>query len=164
LPFRIERATNSDVDAIQRVLRETWLDTYSPYLAQSTLDQVTTVWHDAALLAARISDPEIFFAVARDNAQEICGLVTAQKRESNDLFIYRLYVRPGLQHQGIGTALLQETLAAFPGVPRILLQVVANNEKGFAFWHKHGFTEYAIHEEMVAGERIRVTEMQKQVN
>lgn len=156
----IERASVSDVRAIQAVLRATWLDTYSPYLAQATLDEVTTVWHDAELLEARIRDAEIFFAVARRPDGEIAGLVTAQSRPEGDLFIYRLYVRPDLQHQGLGTALYEATLSAFPGVSRVRLFVVADNQKGFAFWRKLGFRESGSHVETVASETIRVTEME----
>jgi ribosomal protein S18 acetylase RimI-like enzyme len=159
--LRIEPATATDVDAIQLVLRETWLDTYKDHLAQATLEEVTTVWHDAALIAARVQDPDLYFVVARDENAMICGLMTAQLKNGSDLFIYRLYVRPGLQHRGVGTALLSETLATFPGATRILLQVVADNEKGFAFWRKHGFTEYGVKNETVAGETFKVTAMER---
>jgi ribosomal protein S18 acetylase RimI-like enzyme len=157
--MRIEKASVADVKAIQAVLRATWLDTYSPYLAQATLDEVTTVWHDSALLEARIRDDSIFFAVAKRPDSEIAGLVTAQRHPPDDLFIYRLYVRPDLQHQGLGTALYEATLAAFPTARTVRLHVVANNQKGFAFWRKLGFSESGLHTETVAGETIRVTEM-----
>ena len=160
----IERATAADVEAIQLVLRETWLDTYKEHLARATLDEVTTVWHDAALIADRVQDPDLYFVVARDDNSSICGLMTAQIKNERELFIYRLYVRPGRQHQGVGTALLSETLAAFPGATRILLQVVADNEKGFAFWRKHGFREYGVKHEIVAGETIKVTAMERHVD
>lgn len=159
--LRIERARLADVGAIQQVLRETWLDTYSPYLAQSTLDQVSSVWHDTERLAARITDLSIFFAVARTGARDICGLVAAQRRPPNVLFIYRLYVRPEHQHQGVGTALFNATLEQFPGIERILLQVLSANEKALAFWHKLGFTESGTSHERVAGETIRMTEMER---
>jgi ribosomal protein S18 acetylase RimI-like enzyme len=156
----IERASVTDVKAIQAVLRATWLDTYSPYLAQATLDEVTAVWHDAALLEARIRDRETFFAVAKENDGGIAGLVTAQRRPDGDLFIYRLYVRPDLQNKGLGTALYQATLAAFPGTSKVRLQVLTNNQKGFAFWRKLGFSESGGHQETVAGETIPVMEME----
>jgi ribosomal protein S18 acetylase RimI-like enzyme len=162
--MRIERASVGDVKAIQAVLRATWLDTYSPYLAQTTLDEVTSVWHDAAMLEARIRDRDIFFAVARLEDGAIAGLVTAQQRPDGDLFIYRLYVRPDLQHQGLGTALYQATLAEFPGIRRVRLQVVANNHKGFAFRRKHGFAESGGHQETVAGETIPVTDMEAELS
>ena len=158
--MRIERASVADVKAIQAVLRATWLDTYSPYLAQATLNEVTAVWHDAAMLEARILDQDIFFAVSREDDGGIAGLVTAQRRPAGDLYIDRLYVRPDLQHQGLGTALYQATLDAFPGTTKVRLHVVAGNLKGFAFWQKHGFTEAGKHQETVAGETIAMTEME----
>jgi ribosomal protein S18 acetylase RimI-like enzyme len=158
---RIELATLEDIDAIQRVLRETWLDTYSPYLAQDTINEVSSVWHDAARLATRVKDPDIYYAVARADSDDICGLVAAQRRLPNELFIYRLYVRPDTQHQGVGSALLNATLAHFPGVERVVLQVLTANEKALAFWRKHGFVERGITQEVVAGETICMTEMER---
>ena len=159
--LRIERARLEDVEAVQNVLRETWLDTYGPFLAQRTLQEVTAIWHDASLLASRIQDPDIYFAVARDDPAAICGLVAAQRRGADDLMIYRLYVRPGHQQRGIGTALFHETVAAFPGAARIVLQVVADNQKGLAFWRKHGFAPCGTKQETVAGETINVIEMER---
>jgi ribosomal protein S18 acetylase RimI-like enzyme len=159
--MHIERASVADAAAIQAVLRETWLDTYSPYMARATLDEVTATWHDLPMLEARLKDPAIFFAVARDGGEGIAGFVTAQRRAEEELFIYRLYVRPDVQHQGLGTALYHATLDAFPGVSRVRLQVVAQNRKGFAFWKKLGFTTHAVREETVAGERIPITDMEK---
>jgi ribosomal protein S18 acetylase RimI-like enzyme len=158
--MHIQRATVADVDDIRELLRETWKDTYAPYLAPATLEQVSATWHRKTLLTMRVQDPNLFFFIARDDAGRLAGLVNAQAR-GPELFIYRLYVRPGDQHHGVGTALLNATLEAFPAAERITLSVVADNQKGFSFWRKHGFTECGVRQETVAGETVNITEMER---
>ena len=61
--------------------------------------------------------------------------------------LHRLYVKPALKRQGIGTALLQTAEAAMRknGVAAVLVHLGAPREQWFesyAFYPKHGYVEY----------------------
>lgn len=58
-------------------------------------------------------------------------------------FIYHLAVAQACQRRGIGKALLDATLCALEqeGIAKVALVVFAHNDKGNAFWAKHGFAE-----------------------
>lgn len=89
----VERARVEDVDLIKEVLSETWLATYAANLSRSTIEQVTTHWHDPLLLRSQIENPRYYSAVAWD-AGTIIGLVTGVALSLRDLHISRLYVLP----------------------------------------------------------------------
>lgn len=105
----VERAKSEDVDSIKRVLSETWIDTYANYLSRSTIEYVTTNWHDPNLLRSQIENPGGCFAVAKDDGRVI-GLVTVVSVGQNELYLARLYVHPHYQRRGIGTDLLNAAL------------------------------------------------------
>lgn len=160
---KIERAKVEEVQEIKQVLSETWVDTYGPFLSQETILKVTSTWHDPKLLALQIQDPGIFFGVAKDENDRILGLVTARKRDTDTVVIFRLYVHPRHQRKGIGGRLLEESVLAFSGVRRIQLEIEEQNHKGLAFYLKQGFKEVGRKEEWVEDEVLKVIEMEKRL-
>ena len=160
---KIERARVEEAQEIKQVLSETWVDTYGPFLSQETIRKVTSAWHDPKLLASQIKDPGIFFGVAKDENDRILGLVTARKRDTDTVVIFRLYVHPQHQRKGIGSRLLEEAALAFSGARRIQLEIEEQNHKGLAFYLKQGFTEIGRKEERVEDEVLKVIEMEKRL-
>ena len=57
-------------------------------------------------------------------------------------FIYHLAVMQSEHRQGIGSSLVNEAMSALKreGINKVALLVINENEKGNAFWEKHGFT------------------------
>ena len=57
-------------------------------------------------------------------------------------YIHHLAVAQDMQHQGIGTALVDTAMLALEkaGIHKVALAVFAKNEKGNRFWEKQGFT------------------------
>jgi ribosomal protein S18 acetylase RimI-like enzyme len=160
----IQRAKVEEVQEIKQVLSETWIDTYSPFLTQDTIQKVTTVWHHPERLAAQVQNPDVFFAVAKDETNAILGLVSARRYGEEAVVIDRLYVSPQFQRQGIGSRLLEESMTAFPGRKKALLEVEEQNEKGLSFYRKHGFKEVSRKQESVEAESLMVIVMEKQLS
>ncbi|MPZ14529.1 MAG: GNAT family N-acetyltransferase [Chloroflexi bacterium] len=156
---QIERAAVKDVLTIKDVLSETWHDTYASLLPDSAIETITSQWHAPKLLAEQMQNPDIYFAIARDEG-EIAGVITARKQE-DVIFVGRLYVRPQCQRRGIGTQLLEASYRAFPAVQRARLTVEAQNLKGVAFYRKQGFRETARMFEEVAGARLENVVMER---
>jgi hypothetical protein len=70
----VERAAAQDVPAIRELLRETWHDAYASLLPKTAIETVTSQWYAPALLAEQIQNPDIYFAIARDEGV-VAGVV-----------------------------------------------------------------------------------------
>ena len=160
--FVIERARAADVDSIQQVLSETWIDTYGAHLSRSTIEQVTTNWHDPTLLRSQIEKHGNYFAVAREYAK-IVGLITVTGVTSGELYLSRLYVHPEHQRRGVGSALLNAAIAAYPGATMIRLHVEQQNAKGLSYWRKQQFVESGVTIEQIGTESMTVLAMEKRL-
>jgi len=157
----IERANIDNVPEIKRVLSETWIATYSPFLSQATINTVTSVWHSPSQLALEIQNPRIFFGVAKIADGTIAGIATLGQRADDTIMLSRLYVHPQYQRHGIGSKLLHAGIAAFPTARIIQLEVEKNNQQAHAFYLRHGFQDMENKEERVHSDVIKVIVMAK---
>ena len=158
----IERATAEDVDRIKQVLGETWIATYADHLSRSTIEQVTTHWHDPKLLQSQIEKPGDFFAVAKDDGT-IIGLITVIAMSRDELYLPRLYVHPEYQARGIGTRLLNEAIASYPDAALIRLEVEQQNANGHAYWRSQKFVDTGMSIEQVGTDRLSVISMERRL-
>jgi ribosomal protein S18 acetylase RimI-like enzyme len=158
----VERAKTEDVDSIKRVLSETWMDTYAGHLSRSTIEHVTTNWHDPNLLRSQIENPAGYFAVAKDDGRVI-GLVTVVAVGQNELYLARLYVHPQYQRRGIGTDLLNAALAAYPDATVIRLEVEQHNTKGLSYWRKQKFVDAGTRIEQIGTDSMAVISMERRL-
>ncbi len=159
----IQPAEVDEVQEIKRVLSDTWIDTYRSFIPVEVIRKITSLWHSPETLAAEIENENVYFDVAKDEDGAIIGLLTASQPSDDIANIGRLYVLPSHQRQGIGLNLLDACIAAFPGVQALRLEVVAQNEKGMAFYHKQGFRELSRKEEEPEGISVMVVEMEKKL-
>jgi ribosomal protein S18 acetylase RimI-like enzyme len=136
----LSHATISDADDIASCLRASWAATYGSFLSADELNTVAREWHHPDFLRRQISDPGFTFLSARAETGALVGVATAKGSHDGAIVsILRLYVLPEYQGQGIGSQLLNVTLAAFPNAQRVELQVAEGNPSGLRFWTKQGF-------------------------
>jgi ribosomal protein S18 acetylase RimI-like enzyme len=157
----IERAAVKDVLTIKEILRETWHDTYGSLLPKTAIETITSQWHAPELLREQLRNPEIYFAIAREE-EDAVGVITARKQD-DAIVVNRLYVRPRYQRRGIGRQLLESSYRAFSDAQRVRLTVEAENRKGVAFYAKLGFRETARSSEEVAGARLENVVMERRL-
>lgn len=158
--FTIERAAVEDVDLIKQVLSETWVATYADHLSRSTIEQVTTHWHDPRLLRSQIEKPGDYFAVAKDDGA-IIGLVTVVAVNRDELYLSRLYVRPAYQGKGVGTRLLNAAIGLYPEATVIRLDVEQHNAKARAYWRSQSFVDIGTKIEQIGADEIAVITMER---
>ena len=158
---QMRSATSNDAEAIQKLLRETWMDTYGDHLSQETLDEVYKNWQSIEFLTKQIENPRLYFPLAKEG-DELVGLSTAYMPEDT-IVMLRLYVSPRHQRKGIGELLLQNVIEHFQVGKKIQLHVEVTNPKGQSFYKKHGFKEIKRGEERVAKEVIELILMEKQL-
>jgi ribosomal protein S18 acetylase RimI-like enzyme len=157
--IQILNASVEDAAAIQRLLRDTWKDTYGDHLSQETLDEVYQNWQSIEVLSRQIENPAIYFPLAKEG-DKLLGLSTTVMREDT-IMMPRLYVSPQHQRKGIGDLLLKNVMEHFQGAKKIQLNVEVMNSKGQAFYKKQGFKEIKRAEEKVVNEVIAVILMEK---
>lgn len=154
-------ATSSDVADIQELLHETWLDTYSNHLSQTTLNEVFQNWQSIEFLTKQIGNPKLHFPLAKENGK-LVGLSTVHM-PVDTIIMFRLYVSPKHQRKGIGELLLNSVITHFPAAKKIQLHVEEMNPKGLAFYKKQGFEEIKREQEKVVNEVIEQILMEKKL-
>lgn len=85
-------------------------------------------------------NPDTCFA-AEENGR-IVGAIMAG-HDGRRGYIYHTAVSPEQRHCGVGSALVEASLAALEaeGITKVALVVFSRNEDGNAFWEKQGFTQ-----------------------
>jgi ribosomal protein S18 acetylase RimI-like enzyme len=160
--FSIERATVEEVGQIKKVLSETWVATYADHLSRSTIEQVTTLWHDPDLLRSQIEKPGDYFAVAKDG-DTIIGLITVVALPADELHLSRLYVRSESQGKGVGTRLLNAAIASYPEAALIRLEVEQQNTVALAYWRSQKFVDIGTNMVHVGTDDIVVITMERKL-
>jgi ribosomal protein S18 acetylase RimI-like enzyme len=162
MTLTIARARVDEVDAIRRVLSETWTATYADHLSRSTIEQVTTHWHAPALLCSQIEKPGDYFGVAKYEGT-IIGLITVAAAKRDELFLPRLYVHPGHQRKGVGTGLLNAAIAMYPDARLIRLEVEERNANGRSYWRHQNFIDMGTSFQQIGNDRIEVITMERRL-
>lgn len=135
--MNIRHAEFEDIEEIQDVAMESWLDTYSGIIPEENIKEIVDSWYDSKDLKQQVKDP--LFFVAEENG-EITGFIHASVKDER-AHLHRLYLRPENQGKGLGTRLyekaedmIKETDARF-----IRLEVMSENSKGLDFYTSKGF-------------------------
>ena len=159
--FQIVDAVFGDAAGIQRLLRETWQDTYRDHLSQETLEEVYKHFQSIEFLTKQIENPSFYFPLAKAD-DELVGLSTALMPEDT-IVMFRLYVSPQYQRKGIGALLLKNVIEHFQGAKKIQLHVEVMNPKAQWFYKKHGFKEIKREQEKIGNEVLELILMEKQL-
>ena len=126
-PMEIRPIAADDVDAVVRLWNATKRDTYD-FIPQ---ERGRSVADDDAFFREHILPRcAIWIAVVRD---EVVGFLAMRKS-----YVDRLYVHPGAQRRGVGTALLAKAIEISPG--GIELHTHQKNTKARAFYDKAGLS------------------------
>jgi ribosomal protein S18 acetylase RimI-like enzyme len=135
----IRRAREGEEAAINRLLVETWHDTYDAILGREKVADITARWHAPERLAEQIGLEGAAFLVAEADGG-ILGHAFARMDREGIVHLFRLYVHPAHQRAGIGGLLLDAVAGLFPRAPAIRLEVEEENVKGRRFYEAHGFS------------------------
>jgi ribosomal protein S18 acetylase RimI-like enzyme len=135
---KIRLAGPDDLDAILDVGRETWQATYAPLAGDAYVRVGLAQWWTPEGTLPSIRDGRVWVA-------DVDGLVAGMTMYGiNDRTadIWKLYVRPDFQGQGIGRALLDVVLnATRSSVVRVVLAYMDGNSGARAFYDRMGFVE-----------------------
>lgn len=159
--FTVQKATVDEVPEIKAVLKATWVDAYGKYYPQKTIDEITSVWHSIENLTNQVQNPDIYFAVAKDETGKIVGITDVRKIDNETLMLDRMYILPSWQGKGIGKLLMHAALTSFPGINTVFLEVESQNKNAIGFYEKQGFISSGETLEKIHDITIPVTKMKK---
>jgi GNAT superfamily N-acetyltransferase len=163
VPAAIRLCAGSDISAVRDLLVRTWHNTYDGIYGADRVTEITDKWHSVQNLSRQVRQPLSAFLVAEDGGR-IVGTSKATIDERGALTLARLYIDPSAQRSGIGSALLDATIAAFPFATHVDLDVEPKNVKAVAFYGRHGFLPLGPTAERGDGSGIPARTMRKPLN
>jgi ribosomal protein S18 acetylase RimI-like enzyme len=136
----IRAAEPADVEAVRRLLVETWHDTYDSLIGAEKVAEITNSWHSIENLGRQLTMPDASFLVAVEDGA-IVGHILATVQKPPFMMISRLYVLPDRQRRGIGSSLIHSAVARHQNCDTLHLEVEVDNKKGLSFYLREGFRE-----------------------
>jgi ribosomal protein S18 acetylase RimI-like enzyme len=137
------RLDEKDAEELHELLRVSWTDAYRGILSDSIINTASTVWHSTETLRRQMKSGAVLFAGYREDGK-LLGMVRAAKVENDSVRIFQLYVLPANQRKGIGTKLMDYSMAYFPEATKFVLDVANGNERGISFYKKYGFKFFGV--------------------
>ena len=141
-PVVVRDATAEDAEAIARVARASWRDTYRDIFEPDFIDRFLAENYDpeglrvAAERAAALEDRH-FLVAERDGALIAFAQCGVGPRGPE---LFRIYADPAHYGTGAGSALLEELHSRIAGrVEAYVLDVHSRNARGRAFYERNGF-------------------------
>ena len=142
--LRIRRAVPDDLDAVVEVGRTTWPATYGPIAGDDYVTMGLAKWwtREETLPLVYSGRTTVAEEVGESGERHIEGIASTGLLKGH-LVLFRLYVLPDHQGQGIGQLLLEDVVAqaTLAGHPDIRLSYLDGNEGAARFYAAAGFTE-----------------------
>lgn len=141
-PVTVRDARPEDAAAIARIARASWSDTYRDIFEPAFIDDFLERHYARASLAEQARSAadrdDVEFLVAERDGEIVAYLHFGPGPHGPQL--YRIYADPAHYGTGAGTALLEELHRRLAGrVDAYVLDVHSRNERGRAFYDRHGF-------------------------
>ncbi|MDP1923880.1 MAG: GNAT family N-acetyltransferase [Thiobacillus sp.] len=128
-----------EVEAVSALARVVWQATYPALISQAQIDAMLADRYAAGSILAQLDDPLHAWWVAHQD-QRLVGFAHASRGDTG-CKLDKLYVDPGHQRQGIGSALLAtaQNWARTQHARRLWLQVNRGNTPAIAAYQQQGF-------------------------
>jgi GNAT superfamily N-acetyltransferase len=134
----VRRATEADVDAVMSVGHRTWPPTYGPIAGDDYVAMGLAKWWSAEATLTAIRAGRMTVAEVDD---VVVGVASAGPHEGR-LVLWKLYVLPEHQGQGVGARLLEAVVEGARGVyPELRLAYIDGNTTARDFYSHKGFVE-----------------------
>ncbi|ELZ01522.1 N-acetyltransferase GCN5 [Natrialba chahannaoensis JCM 10990] len=157
--WTVHQAPPSAAETIREIAHESWHAAYDDFLGASQVDRMIDDWYELDELESSIANAAdqagASFLVAvpsegggpassenAENATAAVGFAHAgvDPDEPETAYLPRLYARPSVWGEGVGTALIARIEADLRShSERLRLTVLADNEVGVSFYESRGF-------------------------
>lgn len=139
-PFLVRTASEADAKNLSAMMIASWRESYSALIAPTKLNHICDNWLSSKQFEERIADQNACNLLAVCNGR-IVGHSYVLPKDKNSLLVAYLYVLKQHAGRGIGTTLLNSSVACFPGTSHIELGVLRDNHAAIEFYKAFGFFE-----------------------
>jgi ribosomal protein S18 acetylase RimI-like enzyme len=135
------RWTFDDLPAVQKLLLDTWLLTYSLFIPESDLRLYHGKTYNLEALKAMCEDPGIRGFVALADTSVVGFARTKYASEERRFYVSSIYIRPDFQKKGIGKQLMVIAAdeARALGLDRLWIGVMEKNVDALEWYKKFGY-------------------------
>lgn len=150
--LEIRPATADDSTAIAALVREAWLAANQNLLPGDSIAKLAQSSSLAGFVAGEWQSVRV---------AEIEGLLVGAVGVNPAGVIWMLYVLPGYQGYGVGSALYDDAIGALKaaGSRKAMLEVLAANENAVAFYRARGWVQEGRRTEHIPGFRFTAVRM-----
>jgi len=152
-PITIRKATISDLEIIQEISKQTFIETFADVNTPENMENYVRENFNSAQVASEINNPKSEFYLAILDNETIGYLKLNFGNAQNEMFnkqaleIHRIYVLKAFLGKKIGQLLLDEVIKIGhqSGVDYLWLGVWEENHRALQFYSKNGFIEFNKH-------------------
>ena len=137
----VEPATTEHLAEISALAAVIWRAHYPGIISPAQIDYMLARMYDVDTMRCELESGIAWFRALVNG--ELRGFASVGPTEiATEFKLHKLYVHPGWQRHGLGSALLKEveSIARARGATTLLLNVNKRNEIAIAAYHKRGFT------------------------
>ncbi|NGM68126.1 GNAT family N-acetyltransferase [Natronolimnobius sp. AArcel1] len=145
MDWTVRHAIAEDAPAVREIARDSWHAAYDEFLGAEQVEEFTDEWYALGELkdsiAAASERDTASFLLARSGESAV-GFAHAGPDPNHDssAHLIRLYARPRVWGDGVGTALLSRLEDELDArYERLRLVVLADNDVGISFYEATGF-------------------------
>jgi ribosomal protein S18 acetylase RimI-like enzyme len=138
--MNVRRARPGDAEAIRRVARVAWHETYDDVLSAGRIDELVDDWYATDELVDDVGGPDP--VVVAEFGSDVGGFAHARADDDGvEAELVRIYVHPDHWGAGAGSAMLDAVCDPLEraGVERLRAVVAAANGVGRRFYERRGF-------------------------
>ncbi|MHB8771146.1 MAG: GNAT family N-acetyltransferase [Syntrophales bacterium] len=130
-----------DFPAVRRILWESWIAAYKPFIPEEDLRAYFTATYHQDALARLYDNPRVHGFIAEADGEAVGFSRTQFHLSENRLYLASLYLLPPFQGKGIGGELLRaaEANARGYGLSELWVGVMVKNEAAGRWYGRRGF-------------------------
>ena len=145
MPIEIFPLSEQEIDAVARLARVVWQDTYPSIISQEQIDYMLGERYAAQRLRDELQTAGIWWdlaSVSNGEGRQLAGFAASYLTDvPGEMKLDKLYVDPSRQRSGVGGALIATVAerAREQGCKTLILAVNKNNSRAIAAYRKNGF-------------------------
>ncbi|MFV5691919.1 GNAT family N-acetyltransferase [Flavobacterium sp. LT1R49] len=152
-PIEIRKATLSDLEAIQKIATQTFMETFAAVNTPENIANYVAENFNSEQVASELNNANSRFYLAT-SGNEILGYLKinfgdaqTETINKNALEVHRIYVSQAFHGKNVGQLLIDKVkkIGQETGVDYIWLGVWEENHRALRFYSKNGFVEFDKH-------------------